>query len=143
MFTNYTDIENSENKKPIRNFRLGCSRLLYQVAQNVKRQLKHKREAKRGFDNSRKIWENPYHQISTLYLPAVSSGKECLFANWLKAKPADIASIQNWKSEQTVSFLSEETDIASFLNTFAKSAETDMHHSLSLFNTLEFDAGAE
>ena len=25
----YTDIENSENKKPIRNFRLGCSKAFY------------------------------------------------------------------------------------------------------------------
>ena len=58
----YTDIEISENKKPIRNFRLGCSKaFLCQIAQNIKKQLKHKREVKRAFDNSRKIWENPYH----------------------------------------------------------------------------------
>ena len=29
LLTNYTDIENSENKKPIRNFRLGCSKAFY------------------------------------------------------------------------------------------------------------------
>ena len=56
------DIEISENKKPIRNFRSGCSKAFYvQITQNTKRQLKHKREAKRAFDNSREIWENPYH----------------------------------------------------------------------------------
>ena len=48
------------------------------------------------------------------------------FANWLKTKPADITSLQNWKRGQTVSFLSEETDIASFLNAFAKSAKTEI-----------------
>ena len=46
------------------------------------------------------------------------------------------------ESGQTISFIFEETDIASFLNAFAKSAETEMHHCLSLF-TLEFDAGAK
>ena len=51
-------------------------------------------------------------------------------------------SIQNWKSRQTISFISEEIEKASFLNAFAKSAETKMHHSLSL-STLEFDAGAK
>ena len=66
----------------------------------------------------------------------------CLFTNWLKTKQADRASIQNWKSGQIISFFYEETDIASFLNAFGKSAETEMHHSLALF-TLEFDAGAK
>ena len=52
----YTDIEISENKKPIRNFRLGCSKsFLYHIAQNIKSQLKHKREAKRALDNRKKI----------------------------------------------------------------------------------------
>ena len=32
------------------------------------------------------------------------------------------------------SCLSEDTDIASFLNAFAKSAETEMHHSLSVYS---------
>ena len=36
---------------------------------------------------------------------------------------------------QTVtSFLSEETDIASFLNAFAESTETEMHHSPSVYS---------
>ena len=65
------------------------------------------------------LWENPYCQITTLHLPAVSGEKECLLANWLKAKPPDIASIQNWKSEEIVSFVAEE--IASILNTFVRS----------------------
>ena len=72
-----TDIEMSENKKPIRNFRLGCSKAFYirlprilkgnKAVQRLfmsdcpERQLKHKREAKIAFDNSRKIWENPDH----------------------------------------------------------------------------------
>ena len=45
----YTDIENSDNKKPIRNFRLGClyEGFLYQVAQNI---LKHKKD-----DNSSQV----------------------------------------------------------------------------------------
>ena len=59
--------------------------------------------------------------------------KRMPFANWLKTKPADIASIQNWKSGQTVSFLHEATDI-SFLNAFAKSAETEMNHFLSVYS---------
>ena len=58
------------------------------------------------------------------------------FPNWLKTKSADIASIQSWKSRQTVSFLSEETDIASLLNAIAKSAETEMHYSLCLLLSL-------
>ena len=43
------------------------------------------------------------------------------------------------ESGQTISFIFEETDIASFLNAYA---EAEMHHYLSLF-TLEFDAGAK
>ena len=46
------------------------------------------------------------------------------------------------ESGQTISFIFEETDIASFLKAFAKSAGTEMHHCLSLF-TVEFDAGAK
>ena len=46
------------------------------------------------------------------------------------------------ESGQTISFIFEEADIASFLNAFAKSAETEMNDYLSLF-TLEFDAGAK
>ena len=52
------------------------------------------------------------------------------------------ASIQNWKVGKPFHLFFKEIDIASFLNTFAKSAETEMHHCLSLF-TLEFDAGAK
>ena len=46
----YADIEISENKKKtIRDFRLGCSKAFYNIVQNIKRQLKYKREPKRAF----------------------------------------------------------------------------------------------
>ena len=72
-------------------------------------------------------------------LPAVSSEKKMPFHKLAENKAAWI---QKMESGQTISFIFEETDIASFLNAFAKSAEAEMHHCLSLF-TIEFDAGAK
>ena len=71
-------------------------------------------------------------------LPAVSSEKNALSQNGRKQSSLN----SKLESGQTISFIFEETDIASFLNSFAESAETEMHHSLSLF-TLEFHAGAK
>ena len=89
---------------------------------NIKRQLKHKREAKIAFDNSRTSGKihiichaRPFREIGSLcggeYLLAVQ--KRMLFRKLAKnkLKPTYIASIQNWKIGQTISFLSEETDI--------------------------------
>ena len=95
----------------------------------LKRQLKHKREPKRAFDNSRKIWENP----------TSSQFRKNAFSQ-IGRKQSSLDSKS--ESGQIISFIFEKTDIASFLNAFAKSAETEMHHYLSLF-TLEFDAGAK
>ena len=66
-------------------------------------------------------------------LPAVSSEKNGYSQSSLDSK------LESW---QTIWFIFEETDIASFLNAFVKSAETEMHHYLSLF-TSEFDADAK
>ena len=56
-----TDIEFSENKKQSGILDKAVQRLFMSDCPEYFRQLKHKREAKRSFDNSRKIWENPYH----------------------------------------------------------------------------------
>ena len=71
-------------------------------------------------------------------LPAVSSEKNAF--SQIRRKQSSLDS--ELESGQTISFIFEETDIASFLNALVKSADAEIHHFLSLF-TLEFDAGAK
>ena len=113
----YTDINISENKKAIKDFRLGRSKAFYNIAQNIKRQLKHKREAKRAFEKSSsqfRKFKNAFSQIGR--------------------KQSSLDS--KLEGGQTISFNLEEIDKTSFLNAFAKSAETEMHHSLSVYSSV-------
>ena len=111
----HTDIEISENIKTIRDFKLGCSKAF---CNRLLRILKGNYSTK----------ENPKELLiiagkSGKILPAVSSEKNAFSQSSLDSK------LESW---QTISFIFEETDIASFLNAFVKSAETEMHHYLSL-----------
>ena len=95
----------------------------------------------------------PFHKLAENKVASIQNWKSGQTISYYGSEPSGLreqepsarfssTSMLECPSRITISFIFEETDIASFPNAFAKSAETEMHHYLSLF-TLEFDAGAK